>query len=371
MKIAYCILNTWYAGGLTRVLANKANYLAEHGHEVFVITTDQFDKGHYYPMSEKITFIDLNIAYVGYDHFPVHKKGFAVGKKIYQHRRELKKTLYQIKPDVTVSLFGKEAFFLPSIKDGSKKVLEAHTSRPSWLDSRKGRGKIGELQNWMDIQVAKRFDKFVVLTEEDKPYWDNLNNVVTIPNANTFETDNKASLNNKVAIAAGRYGYPKNLDALVYVWQKVAEKHPDWKLHVRGNGLELLAPLVEQMQMSSYIDMRPSSDMLNEFLSSSIFLLTSEFEGLPLVLLEAQACGVPGVCYTCKCGPRDVINDGENGFLIPEGDVQAMADKICVLIENEELRKQMGENAKRLSERFSEETIMKRWITLFEELTQK
>lgn len=228
MKIVYCILNTWYAGGLTRVLANKANYLAEHGYEVSVITTDQFGKEHYYPMSEKIKFIDLNIAYVGYDALPLYKKLTGVPMKLFQHKQKLAKILKEIKPDVVISLFGKEMFFLPYIQDGSKKIIEAHSSRFTWLDSRRERGLSGKIQNWLDLFFVRKFDRLIVLTHEDKPDWGALDHIQVIPNANTFQPEESSFLENKIVLASGRYGYQKNFEDLIRAWKIVHRVCPEW-----------------------------------------------------------------------------------------------------------------------------------------------
>lgn len=108
--------------------------------------------------------------------------------------------------------------------------------------------------------------------------------------------------------------------------------------------------------------------MLSECLQSSVFVLTSRYEGLGMVLLEAQSCGVPLVSYACKCGPKDIITNGENGFLVNVGDLEELANRIIQLIQNEDLRKCMGKSAKKHSEKFSEEKIMEQWKTVFMQL---
>lgn len=368
MKIVYCILNTWYAGGLTRVLANKANYLAEHGYEVSVITTDQFGKEHYYPMSEKIKFIDLNIAYVGYDALPLYKKLTGVPMKLFQHKQKLAQILKEIKPDVVISLFGKEMFFLPYIQDGSKKIIEAHSSRFTWLDWRRKRGLSGKIQNWLDLFFVRKFDRLIVLTHEDKPDWGALGHIQVIPNANTFQPEESSFLENKIVLASGRYGYQKNFEDLIRAWKIVHRVCPEWQLNIRGNGLELLSPLIQELNLTSCISFGASNDMLSECLQSSVFVLTSRYEGLGMVLLEAQSCGVPLVSYACKCGPKDIITNGENGFLVNVGDLEELANRIIQLIQNEDLRKCMGKSAKKHSEKFSEEKIMEQWKTVFMQL---
>lgn len=98
--------------------------------------------------------------------------------------------------------------------------------------------------------------------------------------------------------------------------------------------------------------------------------MTSRYEGLPMTLLEATGLGLPVVCYDFKCGPKDVIRNGENGFIIKENDKEAFVKALNKLMEDESLRKFMGNNAKSLSNRYSHKTIMKEWIDLFNEIVQ-
>ena len=100
--------------------------------------------------------------------------------------------------------------------------------------------------------------------------------------------------------------------------------------------------------------------------NTSILALSSHYEGLPMVLLEAQAYGVPAVSFTCQCGPRDVITDGVDGILVPEGDVNALAQALDGLIREPERLREMGRNAFRAADRWDRETIMEQWTELFE-----
>lgn len=371
MKIVYCIINTWYSGGLTRVLANKTAALVAMGHDVTVITTDQFGKDHHYSMAEKINFIDLNINYVEHDQKSVFKKAFLIPWKIYQHKKRLSKVLKDLKADIVISLFYKDIFMLPSIKDGSKKILEAHSSRYTWIHSREERGIISKIQNLLDLFLIKRFDRFIVLTYEDLPYWGNLDNIEVIPNANTFDSDVLSTLDNKKVIAVGRYDYQKNFEGLLDVWKLVVDKCPDWSLDIIGDGVykELLERKIHDLKIHSSVSLVPTTQNIkNHYINSSIYVLTSRYEGLGMVLLEAQSCGVPLVSYDCQCGPKDIIDDGQNGFLIPFENKEKMAEKLIYLMNNELVRKEMGKKAKIYSKNFSEEKIMNKWIELFTKL---
>ena len=159
MKIVYLLNNTWFPGGQTRVLANKVNYWVEHGHEVFILTADQIGHPPYYPIDSRVKMIDFAIGYMGADQLGLWEKTKRLSRFLVRHYRLLSQTLKDIAPDIVVSMYGKEVYFLPFIKDGSVKVLEAHGARYTWLFSRKG--LLGKLHNWLDLRFIHRFDQFV------------------------------------------------------------------------------------------------------------------------------------------------------------------------------------------------------------------
>ena len=113
---------------------------------------------------------------------------------------------------------------------------------------------------------------------------------------------------------------------------------------------------------------QPIKDISKAYYDSSIFLFTSRYEGFGLALIEALSCGLPAVSFDCKCGPKDIIEDGKNGFLVKTGDIQNFSDRIITLIEDYELRKDMGKLAKESSHKYSREAIIQMWISLFNSL---
>ncbi|MBE9392063.1 glycosyltransferase family 4 protein [Elizabethkingia anophelis] len=375
MRIVYNILGTYNSGGMERVLANKANYLAELGYDITIITTDQRDRSPYFQLDPLIKNIDLGINYTDNNNKGLLQKLLSYPKKQKIHKRKLEKILSDLKADIVISMFDNDAAILPKIKDGSKKILEIHFSRFKRLQyGRKGVWKIiNRLRSNADLKLVQRYDRFVVLTHEDKSYWGNLPNIKVIPNANSFVLSKRADLENKRVIAVGRYDYQKGFDELINVWKGVYVKHPDWSLDIFGHGplKDELQSLIDQLGLTKTIHLcAPVKNIEQEYLNSSILAMTSRYEGLPMTLLEAQACGLPLVSYACKCGPRDIIKNNENGFLIEEGNQNEMAHKIIKLIENKELRLKMGESALRASDYFSEESVMKKWIYLFSNLNK-
>ena len=374
MRIAYLIAGTYNSGGMERVLANKANYLVAHGYEVIIITTDQRGQKPFFPLDQRIKCYDLGINYEENNGKSFFNKVLHYPFKQWRHKKRLSELLKKLHADVVVSMFCNDASILPQIEDGSKKVLEVHFSRFKRLQyGRKGLWKWAD--KWRsnnDLKVVSRFDRFVVLTKEDKVYWGNLHNIQVIPNARTFAFEKPAELTNKTVMAVGRYDFQKGFERLIAAWAEVCNKVNDWKLEIIGDGAlrDKMLQQIEGNGLSDRVVLKklPAAQMKDAYMNTSIFALSSRFEGLPMVLLEAQAAGVPIISFACKCGPKDLIEDGINGFLVEEGDIDGLAKGLIRLIEDEELRKKMGKAAYQNSELYTENAIMKHWIDLFQNL---
>lgn len=375
MKIIYCIAGLRRSGGMERVLTNKANYLAERGFDILIITTDQYGEDNFFSLSPKIRTIDIAINYEENNGRSFGRKLFNYPLKQRRHKKRLRELLMQENADIVISMFCNDASFLWKINDGSEKILEIHFSRFKRLQyGRKGVwGWADRLRSRHDLDVVKRYDRFVVLTQEDRGYWGNLSNMTVIPNALTFEPEECAELINKQVIAVGRYDYQKGFDELISAWALISTKYPDWKLCIFGNG-ELrkeLQLLVYDLGLEKSLKLcSPVQNIGNEYKNSSVLVMSSRYEGLPMTLLEGQAFGLPIVSYACKCGPRDIITEGEDGFLVPVGDVKSLADRMTRLMADQELRKRMGRMSKINSTRFSEEKVMTQWIDLFNDITK-
>lgn len=362
MRIIYLIPGTYRPAGMERVLAEKANWLVKHGHEILIVTCEQKGREPAFEFDSRIRTVDLDIGHEDNNgrsflnkliHFPI---------KHYKHRKALEELLMREKADIVVSMFGNEASFLPTIKDSSRKVLEIHFSRFKRLQyGRKGLWALADRwRNRHDAVTAKRYDRFVVLTEEDKEYWGPLGNIQVIPNPRTFTFDAPAPLDNHQVLAVGRYNHQKGFDMLLDAWEIINPQ--GWTLRIAGGGDDL-GPVPDNVILG------PSTDIKEEYLNSAFLVLSSRYEGLPMVLLEAQAAGLPAVAFTCKCGPRDVITDGENGILVPEGDVDGLAAGMRRLMNDSKLRRLMGAAAYRNSDKYDKERIMSLWENLFQELS--
>ena len=223
--------------------------------------------------------------------------------------------------------------------------------------------------------TLRRFDKIVVLTKEDKETnWKGWNNIHVIPNPRSFTSEQASTLQNPIVVSAGRLNRQKNYKDLIEAFGIVAQKHPDWKLEIYGEGeeKEMLEGIINLRNLSENVFLKGlSTNIREDFRHASIAAFTSIYEGFPLTFVEAQECGLPIISYSCPCGPKDIINEAANGFLINLGDIELFAKRICELIENPQKLKKMSIEAKRRAADFSTENITQQWVKLFEQLSRQ
>ena len=379
MKIIYCTHSTCNPGGMERVLYNKVKYLSEHMHwDVTVVTTDQHNRPTFYPFPESVRMIDLGINYSEDNVKGAFGKICGYLKKRRRHKKLLEELLIKEKADIVVSLYPSESSFIPDIKDGSKKVLEIHYCKFFRLQYGR-KGLLGAIDRWrtcQDERIVRRFDKFVVLTNEDRGYWGKLPNICVIPNAAMFVADRYSDVSNKRVIAVGRLDYQKGFDRLIQAWEIVYKsgKYNDWRLDIFGRGewKEMLQGMIDERELngSAFIN-KPTKNIGKEYAESAMLVMSSNYEGFPMVMIEAMACGLPVVAFDFKCGPKDIISDGENGLIIRNGDIKALAEGMMRLMEDTENRKRMSLNARKIVDTYSEKAVMYKWIGLFNNLAAK
>lgn len=375
MKIAYCTWSILGSGGLERVLAIKANYLADVlGHDVTIITTFNGQGEPFHHFSPKIRMIDLGVEYKGGNIFS------KLANRIAQRRilkKRLTETLDRLNLDICISLYQNEATLLPGIKDGSVKILENHSTRYYViLRSRTLSDKIvSRIRFRNGAGLAKKYDALVTLTEEDKRDWPQTGNIHVIPNPITIACDERARFEGRRVIAVGRITYDKGFDHLIKVWNIVERRHPDWELRIIGAHddqayVEYIRGMIRDFGLKKVVLQPPTQAIVEEYLKSDMLVMTSNFEGFGLVLTEGMLVGLPLVSFDCKCGPSEIITDGENGFLVKHGDIETFADRICRLIEDRDLHARMSDKALKFSKLYDIDNIMRRWNALFDKLME-
>lgn len=368
MKIIYCIACTCNPGGMEKIVTQKANWFAKKGHEVIIITTDQKNRDSFFYINPKIRCIDLNIRYSDNIGVGIIKKFFSRQIKIRRHEKLLKNILYEEKPDITVSTFGNEVEFLYKLRHGGKKILEIHFSRWFRLQNNvKGLFRLAnKVLTWQDKIIVKKYDEFVCLTKEDLQNWNGLNNAHVIPNFTDISPVTHSE-NNYRAIAVGRLTYQKGYDRMINAWKIVNQKYPNWKLDIYGDGelKEDLLEMIERLGLEGTIKIyNPVSDIEKKFANSDFLILSSHYEGLPMVMIEAMRCSVPVVSFDYMCGPKDVINKS-NGILVPNDNINKLGEQICSLAGDADFVKALSRGAQSTGRLFTPQKIMPIWEQLF------
>ena len=385
MNIVYFYPNLKDAAGTERMLNIKANYFADiYGYNVTIITYTQFDNPIFFEFSKKIKFIHFNIQ----DPAPNFKNMSNKEQKkqyknfIQTYRKAVENYLYNNPTDIAISMYmGAEHKFLPLIKDGSKKIMEFHFHFDIASFSKKLKEKWSfqnlkmKIQTFLFQRVLNKYDKIVVLTEQDEKEWSTyFDNVTNIPNHITI-TPIRANMKIEKVLAVGRFTYQKGFDFLIEAWSIVNKKFPNWRLDIYGHG-ELENDLREQIKslnLDNSITLFPPDKNINHvFANHSIFALSSRFEGFPLVLIEALASGLPPVAFECKNGPKQMMgNSILKHFLVKPNDIKDFAEKLIILMQNNDLRTNMSQEASNIAKQYELCNIMEIWKEKFDNLIKK
>lgn len=362
------------------MLALKANYFAERfGYDITIILTDGAGKQPYYPLSDKVKVINLDIGFEELWTCSFIKKVFVYLRKQRLFKRKLRTELMRLCPDITVSMLRREINFITDIKDGSRKIGELHVNKANYRNFNESDSNMFKrlfARFWMASLVSKlkRLDRFVVLTDEDLKEWHGLDNVASIPDPLSFTPSGRSNLTRKRVIAVGRYCHEKGFDLLLKAWSKVEKECTDWELAIFGMGeREPYERLTDELGIDrSRCRLNGSTrDIEREYTDSALFVLSSRFEGFGMVLVEAMACGLPAVAFDGACGPRSIISHGEDGLLVPAENTDKLADAMVQLMKSPERIKQMADKAVVKSQQYDIDIIAGKWRALFEDVYNK
>jgi len=362
MKLLYIVPKIKIAGGVARVSSLKANYFVEHfNYEVHILSQNEGEGQPFYDFNSKIVFHNI-ILKGNVFHF------------LNSYKNQVSQKVNQIKPDVIlVADNGLKAFIFPFIiKTKIPIILESHGSKFIEVERIKSNflsKTIRYLKYKFKDFSAQKFTTIVALSNENLKEW-NVNIGTVIPNPSWINNEITSDLKQRTIITVARNSHEKGLDRLLLIWKEIYRKHPEWSLDVYTDDIQSLEKTANNLEIHSGIHYFNFAKNIEEkYLKSSIYVMTSRFEGFPMVLLEAMASGLPCIAYDCPSGPRSIIVNAENGFLIPDSNIQMFVEKLSFLIENEDTRVKLGAKAKETSEIYDIHLVMAKWNSFLENLT--
>lgn len=380
LKIVYCTPAIYSSGGVERVVTLKANYLVEHyDYQVTLIVTEGQGRTSFFPLSDRIEVINYELNFEELWTASFLKKVYLYIKKRRKYKHLLSLDLNRIGADITISTLRREINFLTRIQDGSKKVGELHVNRHNYRNFESSDNNLFKKyfsKLWMHHLIGrlKTLDSFVVLSEEDKGNWSDIGKVCVIPDPLSFCHPLKSDLVSKRVIAVGRYTYQKGFDLLLQAWSKIEKKASDWSLAIYGDGdqrdyYNIISKLGISAERCHLYE--STKDIQKEYSKSSLFVFSSRYEGFGMALVEAMSCGLPVVSFACPCGPRDIISDGNNGFLIKPGDIDSFSNSMLLLMTDTALRERMSDKALHSVDKYLLSSVMERWVILFNTLIDR
>lgn len=355
MKIVYTIEDFSIKGGAEHIIAEKANYFATvlH-HEVTIISIYHDERPNSYYLHPSVHFISLNIPFVGKKQNIIQKSISRVTTLLMIHRK-IQNLISQLSPDVIFFTLSIGALLLPVIKTQAKKIYESHSARPFTPYHR--------FFKWME----RKADLIICLTNDDAKEYTHAKRTYVIPNFISLPQHTVKNYCCKKAIAVGRLEYPKGFDRLINSWYKIAKLHPDWHLDIYGEG-SLHTKLQEQitsLNLSKHVTLcGRKENMMEIYPNYSLHVMSSHYEGQPIALIEAQACGLPSVTFDFKFGANDIIRNGMNGILVEQGNEEAYTNAISKMLPDAKIREIYGKKALQIGKLYSQEIIFQKWINL-------
>ncbi len=381
MRIMYILRSFAVKAGTERVISDKMNYLSGKGHKVSMVTYEQGKHPHAFPLIPDIQHYNIDAPFFTLGKYPLWKRYIKTLQMRHHFAKSLQQTIDKEQPDILIATTYsmKLLDIVLKVKTSAHRLLESHvasyTVRKTFdFRNRPFLRRIAALYDEMVFSRLKRFEKVIALTQGDAKDWSKYTkNVMVIPNPVTFypETVKQHDGSGHRIICVGRIHEQKGFDMLIQAFAMIADKCPEWHIDIFGNGEDeqMLLEEIHKHQLDGRIVInKPTNHIYEEYQDSDFFVLSSRYEGYPLVLNEAMSCGIPCVAFRCKYGPEDAITHGVNGLLAEDGNVEDLAQQILWMIEHPTERLAMGEKARTDTYRYLLETIMFQWEKLFNSL---
>jgi glycosyltransferase involved in cell wall biosynthesis len=383
-KVTILIANAYGMGGTVRTCLNVAGFLAR-SHEVEIISAQRHSDRPFFPFPPGVK---VRVADDRRDR-PLGGRAGRVRELLRPHRSRLLfpgdlrfagsctlwtdlmlvRHLWDVRAGVVMGTRPALNLLAPALRRrGTTVIGQEHMNLETHTPQRQA-------------EIARRYpslDAVTVLTERDhRTYARALGDAVRleqIPNAAPELAAAAPTLDRPVVVAAGRLTTQKGFDLLIGAFAQVADRHPGWTLRICGDGPQRrrLQALILEHGLSNDVLLMGAVDRLDEQMAqASLYVLSSRFEGLPMVMIEAMSLGLPVVSFDCPTGPREVIQNGRSGVLVEDGDVDALARAMLAVIDDPEHRRRLGAGAAQRAKDYALDSIGPRWEALIAELSRR
>ena len=349
-------------GGAGRVASILMNELAARGYDVSVVTAIRHHKINY-------KLVDAVTVKEWYDPEPIKHGFFGRVANMYNRYSYYRRALKEVKPDIIIA-FTHNIFLYTKLWSWGYKgpiIASDHTSM--------GRD-LGRFSNYLRHNFYKRADVVTILTEKDaRILGDRLPKKEVVYNPVTFDTFDGVAARKKRVLCVGRKSFwsVKGFDRIIKIWGELYPKYPDWKLDIVGESNAdsdaKLQMMITEAGVEKGVVMHGNTNEIEQFYrSSEIFALPSRVEGFPLVLVEAMSQGCACVSFSMQGAVSEIINDGKDGVIVEDGNLEEFAMQLEQLMNDAELRQRYADNAKHNVARFSIATFADRWESLIEKV---
>jgi glycosyltransferase involved in cell wall biosynthesis len=352
MKILYLIPKLNVSGGVAKIITTKANFLsADLNHEVAIVTQNKGNEPLFFELNSNIKLFDV-----------ILKGNFL--NFIISYKKKIQTILNEFKPDLIVIADNglKSLLFTYIVKTKIPIVLEIHCSK--FVSEKENDSFYSKIIYHFIVIIRgfgiKKFKNILVLSEESKKEW-NLKKAKIIPNP-VSQNNLFSDLNSKKILCVTRNSYEKGLDRIIPICKAIQDKHPDWFFEVfcDEKGTFEINEMIKINHLTNIKIQKPTKQINDAYLKSSIFISTSRFEVFPLVILEAMSFGLPIVAYDCQIGIKSVLNK-DFSFLIQDDNPLEFIKKLETLISNKELQVEMGKKGQLESLKYNHETILNQY----------
>ena len=357
MNIIYVIEDYSENGGVERIVSDKANTLStQYHHNVTLISVYRDNRKEQFKLDDGINLIHLDVPFAKRTTNSIIRLISRL-YTIFIAIVRLNKEINGLHPDIIFFTTTLGAILLPFCRTKARKIYESHLARNF------------NPFNKLFFLTEQKAERIVCLTSGDAKEYKYAKRVDIIPNFIDEVNIHVKDYGVKKAIAVGRLEYQKGFDILIDCWKEISRQYPDWQLDIYGEGScrEELQQQIYSLELGDRVKLCGRNDNIIEvYPQYSLHLMTSLYEGQGIVLLEAQACGLPSVVFDYQYGAKDIVSNGYNGLLIEQGNRKLFIEAAIKMMSSEELREKYGKNALEIGKRYSKENIFNKWIKVID-----